>query len=218
VYRLDEFDFTSADPTRQPTALNYFVEAADYALGASEFLPAAETDAHQINGLRPVSDGTPMVVVYTADTGETVVYAEHHAAGYTDNNLRGMANYVYRLVAVARRRSEGSKPQQARTLEIEPPAAPLLTTARRNLDITTDEVEVIVAGSDAELRVMVKRRLEGSRSWQVVAPWQPFTAGLAFTDEMNPADTAIYAAVTRTPGNRMSENTRFYYVTPLTEA
>jgi hypothetical protein len=201
VYRMDEFDPTR-DPLDQPNALNYY-----HALPPTGSNLHTNPHRHLIRRLRRIAAGTPVVVVYRDNDGEIQVLDHRgNAPPYTDEGLRGLRDYFYRLVAVdeSGNVSELGEIARARPQETAPPVVPEVRFERHHLSPTQDQIVIRPATGPEPLQILVKRRREGERLWRVIVPWADLTPRLEFQDEIGPMDVVHYEVQTRTMHKTLS--------------
>lgn len=204
VFRLDAFDFAADDPRNQPRAMNYWVTRSAYPSGPSLFTPAPdETGRHELSNLRPVADGVAMVLVYRDPVDRQFkLFAQYHTPGFGDADLLGLTDYYYRLLAVDHDRnvSEPSEIRRARTLEIEPPAAPAVLLDRQVIDPDRQRIQLEYVNPHPAYQLLIQRRNDGDLVWTNVVPWQ-IPDGSPYIEEVDTGQIVEYKVWCKTPSN-----------------
>jgi len=188
VYRIDEFDFGAGDPGTQPQAINHWVTDSAYPDGISTFAAApTEEREHSLANLRPIADGAIVVVVYRdASNSALQVLSQTHSPGFEDHDVRGLEDYFYRLVVVAKdgNRSTGSSAVRARATDTMPPEAPVWDRVQRSpLADGLDRINLSWQVTDPNSRCIVQRRSETQASWRKSSEWLETPSLVAGTDD-----------------------------------
>lgn len=192
IYRSDEWTATEPPPgMRRPWNL---------LPGDAPVVPSAGV----VSGLRPVGDGTPVVVVYRDPDGGVHTLAPHvDGVAFVDAGVEGLTDHFYRVAAIDRTAnvSEPSPTLRACALELSPPPPPRVTSVDRH-SVPGGELVTLHLEADPGLELMIRRARSGARVWETALSWQA-TVPAMWSDPITAGERVRYELWSRTRRQRV---------------